>query len=127
MKPGGFSLVESVLALGIIGTVLVAAIGILPQALNTSEQSYQRMVRALIFAHLQSQSSTSDSATDLFFDSAGTPQPTRAASTAYIGRTTKPVKASLPGSTKVSLNAAKLELSSTDGRWQDHRTVLLPP
>ena len=136
MKPrcDAFTLIESVLALGIVATVLLAVIGLLPAGLEATRSAAQRSAEARIIEQVRVHSMDALPASELFFDATGNPLPGLNSEAAFTARVDAGESIALPGETTISLRSVRIRISdrrgsdslSDDWRVHVHQLLLAP-
>ena len=136
MRPrcDAFTLIESVLALGIVATVLLAVIGLLPAGLEATRSAAQRSAEARIVEQVRVRSLDALPAGDLFFDAAGNPLPGTNSEAAFTARVAAGDGVALPGEAIISLHSIRIRISDRRGSdsfaddWHVHvHQLLLAP
>lgn len=127
MRRTGFSLIETVLALGILATVLMAVIGLLPHALDASHTADRRAAEALIFANVRARCTSKLPEGELRFDASGSPLPSDARDFAFTAMVTSSPSVSLPGDTSSRVRTARIELHDRSRAWSRTQPLTLPP
>ncbi len=127
MRRSGFSLIETVLALGIVATVLMSVIGMLPQALDSTQHAERRAAEALIVANVRAQYASSLPVGELHFDAHGLPMTNETRDFAFIAKVTASDSIVLPGDPSGSLRTALLEISDRSRQWTHAQALTLTP
>ena len=117
MRPrcDAFTLIESVLALGIVATVLLAVIALLPAGLEATRSAAQRSAEARIVEQVRVRSLDALPAGDLFFDATGNPLPGPASEAIFTAQVTAGEGVTLPGETIISLRSARIRIRDRRG------------
>lgn len=123
----GFSLIETVLALGILATALMAVIGLLPHALDTSRIADRRAAESLIIANVRAQCTSTLPEGELRFDPSGSPLPDDAHDFAFTAVITADTSLAMPGETIGSVRTARVELRDRSRTWTRTQAFTLPP
>lgn len=125
MKRAAHTLIETVLALGILASVLTAVIGLLPHALDSTRQADARLVEALIVRHTGLRCREGLPSMPLLFDAAGSPLPAGSPDAVFSVAVTMNPAAALPGGPPGGLRQARLEIRGREA--VRNRVILLPP
>ena len=106
----GFSLIETVLALGIVATLLTAMLGLLPAGLTASQKASQSAVERRILEHLRTLSARGDLRDELHFDRRGVPVSADNENSTWVAKMEAGVPAILPGDEAPVLRTVRVEL-----------------
>lgn len=122
-----FSLIETVLALGVLATVLMAVIGLLPHALDTSRTADRRAAESMIFANVRARCASTLPEGELRFDANGSPLLSDAHDFAFTAVIHTSPAIDLPGDPSGSVHTARIELHDRSRAWSRTQTLTLPP
>ena len=125
--PQGFSLIETVLALGIIATLLMAALSLLPAALDTTRSAEQRNAEAMILANVRARCASALPTDELYFTRSGSALSSKTENTATIVTVRQGDSLALPGDTERSVRIALVNMRASNGSWQRIQTLSLAP
>ena len=108
--PHAYTLIECVLALGLVAMVLASLLALLPMGLSTMAGGGRRVAEARIMQHLQTRCRSGLSAGDLYFSREGSPLET-GAEAAFIARLETEAGVFLPGDAEEGLRRIRVMIS----------------
>jgi uncharacterized protein (TIGR02598 family) len=106
----GFSLIETMLALGIMATLLTAMLGLLPAGLEATHKASQRAVERRILERLHLLSVQGDLEDEFHFDREGILVSANNEDRAWVAKIKAGVPAVLPGAEAPALRTWQVEL-----------------
>ena len=112
-RPHAFTLMECVLALGVIATVLVVLMGLLPAGLDATRAAAKKDVEALILERLRQEATTAPVSGLKKFDAYGSPVSGNTSGSAYTADVELLPDTALPGDDSPSLRTVRITLKDT--------------
>lgn len=122
-----FSLLETVLALGVVSTVLVAAMSLIPLGLRTAQEAEGQAAEMRILQRLGDRCAALMPDEALYFSSNGSPVSGKSGDALYAVIVRPGSGICLPGNLDRPLRSALVEIRNLSTDWRLHRTLLLPP
>lgn len=126
-NPAAFSLLETVLALAIVSTVLVAAMALIPLGLQAAHDAERRTAEWRILQNVRDLCDTSVPGGIIPFSRNGSPLPGRSADTGYTATIQPGAGISLPGNPDRLLRCVTVEIRDSSPSWRFARTLVLRP
>lgn len=126
-RRAAFSLVETVLALGLSASVLTAAMALLPLGLQTTSRAERRHAEEHIFRYVSDRCATASSSSKFWFSSNGSPLPAENPDAAFSATILSGPRIAVPGNPEPTMRPVTITLRDRSPGWQLTRTLLLPP
>jgi uncharacterized protein (TIGR02598 family) len=122
-----FTLIETVLSIGILSTVLIAAMGLFPPGLRTAQEAARRTAEIRIIQAVSERCAAAIPAVPLYFSRHGSLLPDKGPETFFTVTVLPGQGIGLPGNPDHRLRSALINIRDPTPNWLLTRTLVLPP